>query len=429
MRVLAVLLLAAALGAPACQPGAGPLRLLVDHPTALADAPLAIRVEGVPARAAVTVRAVAQDSIGRPLASSATFTAGTDGRVDLSRTAPRPGSSYAGVDGLGLIWSLLPEDEGPPTLPPVTGGAEVIRLSASAAGSAQATATIRRLRVASGVTRRDVTLTADGIVGRFYSLPVGAALHPAALVLGGSEGGLGNEAAAMLLAAHGFPALVIAYFGEPGLPPNLMDIPLEYFTRALAWLSRQPGVDQARLLVMGVSRGTEAALLLGADFPALVHAVAAYAPSSVVNPGLTPDRTPGVAWTLGGRPVPAVTPDQGRDPAPQWNPDAIIPVERIRGPILLVSGADDQLWPAPRYAAAIMTRLDAAHDPYPHTSLVYPDAGHGVVSAVPGLPTPGPIVESRYGTLPFGGSPAGNARAVEDSWPRFLKLLNELKRP
>ncbi|HSR22266.1 MAG TPA: hypothetical protein VLW53_01860 [Candidatus Eisenbacteria bacterium] len=29
----------------------------------------------------------------------------------------------------------------------------------------------------------------------------------------------------MLLAAHGFPALVVAHFGEPGLPPNLIDIP------------------------------------------------------------------------------------------------------------------------------------------------------------------------------------------------------------
>ncbi|HSR22922.1 MAG TPA: acyl-CoA thioesterase/BAAT N-terminal domain-containing protein, partial [Candidatus Eisenbacteria bacterium] len=282
MRALAGLLLTAVLGAAACQPGAGPPRLVIDHLTELADAPLAIRVEGVPTSAAVTVRAAAQGSMGRPLVSSATFSAGPDGRVDLSRAAPRPGSSYSGVDGLGLIWSLLPEDEGPPTLPAVIGGAEVIRLTAATAGGPPATAMVQRLLVAPRVTRHDLTLAADGIVGRFYSLPPGAARRPAALVLGGSEGGLGNEAAAMLLAAHGFPALVIAYFGEPGLPPNLIDIPLEYFTGALAWLGRQPGVDPARLLMMGASRGGEVALLLGADFPDLVHAVAAYVPSSVV---------------------------------------------------------------------------------------------------------------------------------------------------
>jgi hypothetical protein len=41
----------------------------------------------------------------------------------------------------------------------------------------------------------------------------------------------------------------------------------------------------------------------------------------------------------------------------------------------------------------------------------------------------GPVVESRYGTLPLGGTPSANARAIEDSWPRLLKLLNDLKRP
>ena len=34
---------------------------------------------------------------------------------------------------------------------------------------------------------------------------------------------------------------------------------------------------------MGASRGGEAALLLGADFPDLIHAVAAYVPSSSAN--------------------------------------------------------------------------------------------------------------------------------------------------
>ncbi|HSR22267.1 MAG TPA: hypothetical protein VLW53_01865 [Candidatus Eisenbacteria bacterium] len=42
-------------------------------------------------------------------------------------------------------------------------------------------------------------------------------------------------------------------------------------------------MDPARLLVMGASRGGEAALLLGADFPDLIHAVAAYVPSSSAN--------------------------------------------------------------------------------------------------------------------------------------------------
>jgi hypothetical protein len=91
--------------------------------------------------------------------------------------------------------------------------------------------------------------------------------------------------------------------------------------------------------------------------------------------------------------------------------------------VLLVSGSDDRLWPSPRYAAAIMERLDAARDPFPHQSLVYPGAGHGVASGVPYLPSGPPEVPSPYGTLELGGSPPANARAKADSWPRLLGFL------
>jgi pimeloyl-ACP methyl ester carboxylesterase len=107
--------------------------------------------------------------------------------------------------------------------------------------------------------------------------------------------------AASLLAAHGYPSLALAYFKAPGLPQSLNAIRLEYFTNALAVLRAQPGVDPGHVLVMGHSRGGEAALLLGAYFPRLVNAgVVAGVPSSVVNPGL-PDTTQS-PWTLRGRP-------------------------------------------------------------------------------------------------------------------------------
>jgi dienelactone hydrolase len=191
---------------------------------------------------------------------------------------------------------------------------------------------------------------------------------------------------------------------EPGLPPALQNVSLDYFVKALMWLGQQPGVDPRRVAVMGASRGSEAALLLGAHFPQMVHAVAAYSPSSVVNPGLpaTGGGAGGSAWTLGGQPLPTVTLSESGNPAPESDPQAIIPVEDIRGPILLVSGEDDQLWPSPAYAIAIMARLDAASDPFPHRSLVYPGAGHGVVIAVPYGPAPLSVIRSQYGVLRLG---------------------------
>jgi dienelactone hydrolase len=111
------------------------------------------------------------------------------------------------------------------------------------------------------------------------------------VLLGGSEGGLPNGYAAGLLASHGYSVLALAYFDEPGLPPELQRIPLEYFQRAISWLAKQPDVDPTRITLIGSSRGGEAALLIGATYPQLVRAVAAYVPSDRVYPSPT---NPGV---------------------------------------------------------------------------------------------------------------------------------------
>lgn len=65
--------------------------------------------------------------------------------------------------------------------------------------------------------------------------------RPAALTLGGSEGGLLFAAqTAALLASHGIVSLALAYFAFERLPPYLVEIPLEYFETALQWSARSP---------------------------------------------------------------------------------------------------------------------------------------------------------------------------------------------
>jgi acetyl esterase/lipase len=102
------------------------------------------------------------------------------------------------------------------------------------------------------------------------------------VVFGGSEGGNFMIDAAGLLAAHGYPTLSLAYFGEPGLPKELVNVPLEYFARAVRVLRRQPGVDPDHIAVMGDSRGGEAALLVASTFPHLIHGAIGLVPSATV---------------------------------------------------------------------------------------------------------------------------------------------------
>ena len=107
----------------------------------------------------------------------------------------------------------------------------------------------------------------QGFYGEFFSCLAAAARRPAVLIIGGSQGGLASTLLAALLAAHDYPALAIAYFKEPGLPWSPSRIPLEYFARAL-WLRARPQVDPAHVFTLGISFGSEPALLLGENIPA-----------------------------------------------------------------------------------------------------------------------------------------------------------------
>ncbi len=127
-----------------------------------------------------------------------------------------------------------------------------------------------------------------GLVGSLF-LPGASAPRAAVLALGGAGGGL-SEGAAEAFASEGFAALVLAYFGLEGLPRELVEIPLEYFEGAIAWLKGHPKVEAGRVAVVGNSKGGELALLLGATFPRDVGAVVGYAPSAVVWQGIPFDR-------------------------------------------------------------------------------------------------------------------------------------------
>jgi len=162
-----------------------------------------------------------------------------------------------------------------------------------------------RRGAALGVTVSAESIAATGFYGQFWAPPAGTPRHPAMLEFGGSEGGLSGQRIGAALASAGHPTLDIAYFGEPGLPATLTDVPLEYFARALRWLARQPQVLKGQTYVLGGSRGSEAALLLGAHYPTLVHGVIASSPSDVSFGSYpAPDQLPGHC-TAGPCPTPA----------------------------------------------------------------------------------------------------------------------------
>lgn len=254
---------------------------------------------------------------------------------------------------------------------------------------------------------------------------------PALIVLGGSEGGTRwVRRAGALFAAQGYAVLAISYFRAEGLPSGLELIPLETFGRGLTWLVAQPGVDRGRIGIYGLSKGSEAALLTATRHPE-IRAVIAASPSHVAWPGLSNPFVLQSSWSENGAPVPFVPYDMSRGftsifaifqnslPNVAQHPNAIIPVERINGPILLVSGEADGLWPAKAMADAIAARLRANNFRHRVVNLSYPDAGH----MTPTPPALGPTTPASLAQM--GGTVEGTDRARAEAWPAMLCFLRD----
>ena len=272
-----------------------------------------------------------------------------------------------------------------------------------------------------------------GIFANYYPAR-GTGPHPAILLLGGSEGGLAKDirAQALLLQAEGFSILQLAYHNAPGKPAKLKNIPIEDFTRGLDWLKRQPGVDPARLGIVGYSKGAEAGLLVATRYPG-IRAVALGMPSSVVWDGMSGENymlgSFSSSWSEKGEPVPHLAykgrPDErglmavfeGGLKERGSNPAAVIPVEKYRGKLLLICGEAEKLWPSCPMTDQIVARA-AAKAAAPPLVLRYRDAGHAVM----GAPFADPAAAKKWSKL--GGTPAGNTAARIDSWPKIVAFLN-----
>ena len=357
------------------------VHFVVSPPKSLLYDPVSVSIDGLPAGAAVTVQARALDSQGKQWTSSARYTATAAGAVSLGQASS--GGSYTGADAMGLLQFMTPAAGNTASLFLSPDSGFTMDLTAVVNGKDVASTTVIRQGTTSvGVTEKDYRPAAGGLYADLFlpkaSTTDTARLHPAVLAFGGSEGGLETSASvSSQLAAHGYPTLDLAYFAEPGLPAHLANIPLEYFVKALALLRSEPGVDPKHVLVMGVSRGGEAALLLGATYPKLIDGVIAGVPSAYVfgEPGSVD--TP--AWTRHGRPLPYLSLAQSQEVYRGLQldvPKAEIAVERIRGPILLTCGGADHIWPSCTFTASVVARLKAHHFAYPVTSLRYPKAGH-----------------------------------------------------
>jgi dienelactone hydrolase len=243
----------------------------------------------------------------------------------------------------------------------------------------------------------------------------------------------------------------LSYFHRPGLPRNLVEIPLDYIEAAVRWLQDREEVSGDRVGLIGASKGAELALLSATRFPA-VGAVVAYAPSSVVFAGISfgGEGRRRSSWSHHGTPMPFVPYAPRSRPAIRWRGFALapmyraaldnsapaaaaaIPIEQTHAGVLLLSGGRDSMWPSSEMADNLVARSArcGANDQVVH--LRYDDAGH---SFIPWMPDTRHEVLGRIanwfrlagfgGMFELGGRRRANRRALDDAWPRAVTFLSD----
>ncbi|MFF5261661.1 acyl-CoA thioesterase/bile acid-CoA:amino acid N-acyltransferase family protein [Actinomadura viridis] len=336
--------------------------------------------------------------------SLGTFAADRNGVIDTGRMQSIAGT-YVGRSSMGLFWSqrcttgaAVPSTAAEPVTSTVhvRQHGEIVEVTA-----------VRRFATSPDVERRPAT---KGLIGTVH-LPARPTRIPV-LVLGGSEGGQ-NDLAAALMAAHGHPSMALTYFGAAGLRDRIEEVPLDYLAAAADDLA-----GTRPFAVYGVSKGGELALVLGATHPA-VAGVAAMVPSlpgvSALHSDLQPWSGPGAP---SGVPMGHVEPPHAGE---LFAPGTAYRSPRGRGPritvpTLLVTTGDDTVLPPLRLEVPAGKMLERVH---------IKGAGHLVQP--PYLPTTATIAPYGDGWLLLGGDPARNALANRTAWTktlRFLRLLD-----
>jgi dienelactone hydrolase len=380
--------------------------------------------------------------------AEATFAVNEKGEIDLAVLAPKANSnsSYKGADIRGLFWSMMP------TKTEASADAKEgnVSVTASTDGKQIATTTIEFVKQAPDLKIENLEKFPGAIFANLTMKSGSTEKRPGLIVMGGSEGGseIVNDAA-VRLASRGFAVMSLPYYSPaqwpsmkqeiPALPKNFADIPLERINEARDYLRSRAEVESERIGIYGVSKGAEFVLLAATNFPWVKSAVAVV-PTDVVWEGWGDDVKPGMrsSFSLNGKPFP-FTPykdfgqeftgfqtgdpvyirrpqDRGRAANPAAAVAARIPVERYKGPLLIIGGQDDQVWSSGMMSHNIAERRAEAK--VETVSLIYSDAGH-YLSGNGWSPT----TQYNAGPSKSGGTPAGNAAAQGEAWVKTIEFL------
>ena len=218
--------------------------------------------------------------------------------------------------------------------------------------------------------------------------------QPLIVGLAGSEGGNAWtsdywKATRDQFIEKGYAFLAIGYFGAKETPDTLNKISINQVHNAITVATKNKRINKNKIAIVGGSRGGDLALLIASYFKD-IKCVVAIVPSHVAFPGHTNHFTTS-AWTFNNKELPFVPVNEEAVPFlikhdlrgtftamlkdSIAEEKALIRVEKINGPILLLSATKDDHIPSVEMCDKMIERLKANNFKYAYNHIII-EGGH-----------------------------------------------------
>ncbi|XP_065130848.1 acyl-coenzyme A thioesterase 1-like [Paramisgurnus dabryanus] len=346
------------------------------------------------------------------------------------------GGTYEGTEPMGLLWSMRP-------VPGSRSGLRlrkrdvilpmVVHISLYSGHlsegfrqqTALATSVTERWYIAPGVQRLDVR--ERGVRGTLF-LPPGPGPYPGVLDLWGGGGGL-VEYRSALLASHGFASMALEYLNPT--EQRTADIDATYFEEAYKILHNHPKVQRGPMAMLGLSFGGAVTLSMAAYSKIIKPQCCVCISSSHVGPV---DKSLFDIFEDMKKNAHKI---RVNDDNQIIHRDLILPIPsdltlkvdvgKIKCPLLLVNGDDDENWPSVESAEDMKEIMKKAGNLHLLEVLTYPGAGHLIEPPyTPHFRASNFIIHGGDKiVMLWGGQTKPHANAQEDAWKKILAFLQK----
>lgn len=200
---------------------------------------------------------------------------------------------------------------------------------------------------------------------------------PLVVLIGGSRPGIPGPLSEELMdyLKSNYNVLLLAYYGAQELNEALENVPMEYFVNAIGFVKEKYKIDDNQVVVIGQSKGGEAALVLtnymdSAITIALVASCYVFQglPSDIFRMGMVEPKS---SWAFNNKELPYIKFDFDKDDIEDaknkyfckiheksieknFNKDAVINIDNYKGKVFFISAEKDNYWPSKKMSNTLI---------------------------------------------------------------------------